>query len=170
VQSNALYDIVGPVRLTIAKTLPNNYTGIAANTRQSGIMETARLTQNFTEVMREYSLRANITMENSGCDKICYSYATVTHTVMLSKTNSTNASTRALDSRPNVPSQNTTMHHKASESTIGPSSKLRPHCTPSTIPLTIRSFGWTRVSNSMLHTKSPRRFSKLRTGVTRLTL
>jgi hypothetical protein len=103
VESDALYDIVGPVRLTIAKTLANNYTGIAANTRQSGVMETARLTQNFTEVMREYSLRANITMENSGCDKTCYSYATVTHTVMLSKTNSTNASTRALDSRPNVP-------------------------------------------------------------------
>jgi hypothetical protein len=72
VQSNVRYDTSGIMSLAVAQQLPTGYTGVRDDGRVRNRTITS-LTPTFAEIMQEYSLRSNITMdtEASSCGESC---------------------------------------------------------------------------------------------------
>lgn len=55
----------------MAQTLPDNYTGLARNSR-ARIQEIARLTPAFAQIMQEHSMRASISIAYEDCGATCF--------------------------------------------------------------------------------------------------
>ena len=70
VQSNVVFRTNGTVNLSLGQVLPVGYTGKGLQSRAT-IWETQRLTQNFSEIMNEYTSRSNLTLKHSHCGKQC---------------------------------------------------------------------------------------------------
>ena len=70
VQSNVPYETSGSLGLSLAQKLPTNYTGLAVYSRAK-IMQIARLTPEFAQVMQQYSQQSNISMQYSDCGNSC---------------------------------------------------------------------------------------------------
>ncbi|CAI9627555.1 unnamed protein product [Alternaria burnsii] len=72
VQSNVRYDTSGNMSLAVAQQLPTGYTGVPDDGRVRSRTITS-LTPTFAEIMQEYSLRSNITIDTgaSSCGESC---------------------------------------------------------------------------------------------------
>lgn len=70
IENNVSFPNNGTMQLLVAQALPDGYTGITPNERQTELT-TAGLTQSFLDVMRAYNLQAPITLPHADCGDSC---------------------------------------------------------------------------------------------------